>query len=303
MTQAAAGRLVDSGLVRAHPELFGERDPRNGRRRALLGRRGALDWRVLVRLRHLLQPRFAGAPRSRYSRRAGAISPSPATSAQLALADPSKSGSAVKAFEMVIQQQMNLRAAELARRGRDPDHGQREARRAKDGTRAMRLIRRIGGNARYFTDSASKIPLDVAMGDAAAGMCIDFYGRFQSETHRRTAAPRGSVSSTPRGGTAMDADPIALLRGAPHRELALEFMEFVISPEGQKTLEFQGRHARRSRALRAAPAPHFARALRPRSTTAFAPIPTSTPTKRRARSSTTRRGPARSFARSPSSFA
>jgi ABC-type glycerol-3-phosphate transport system substrate-binding protein len=44
---------------------------------------------------------------------------------------------------------------------------------------------------------------------------------------------------TPRGGTSMGADPIGLLRGAPHRELALEFMEFVLSEEGQKIWNFK----------------------------------------------------------------
>ena len=34
---------------------------------------------------------------------------------------------------------------------------------------------------RYFTDSGVKIPLDVATGEAAAGMCIDFFGRFEGE--------------------------------------------------------------------------------------------------------------------------
>ena len=37
----------------------------------------------------------------------------------------------------------------------------------------------------------------------------------------------------------MDADPIALLRGAPHRELAVSFIEFVMSLEGQKLWGFK----------------------------------------------------------------
>src|SRR6185295_10772406 len=34
-------------------------------------------------------------------------------------------------------------------------------------------------------------------------------------------------------------DPIALLRGAPHRELAIAFIDFVLSDEGQKLWGFQ----------------------------------------------------------------
>ena len=45
----------------------------------------------------------------------------------------------------------------------------------------MRLLMRIGANSRYFTDASTKIAIDVAAGEAAAGMTIDFYGRFQSE--------------------------------------------------------------------------------------------------------------------------
>ena len=99
----------------------------------------------------------------------------------------------------------------------------------------MRLIRRFGANARYFSDAAPKIALDIANGDAAAGMCIDFYGRFQSE-----AAPHGRMGfNMPRGGSAITADPIALLRGAPHRELALGFIDFVLSVDGQKLWDFK----------------------------------------------------------------
>ena len=103
--------------------------------------------------------------------------------------------------------------------------------------RAMRLIRRIAANARYFSSQGTQTALDIAMGDAAAGMCIDFYGRFQSETPGGGAGRLGFV--TPHGGTAVDADPIALLRGAPHRELAVDFMEFVLSEEGQKLWNFR----------------------------------------------------------------
>jgi ABC-type glycerol-3-phosphate transport system substrate-binding protein len=79
--------------------------------------------------------------------------------------------------------------------------------------------------------------LDIAMGDAAAGMCVDFYGRFQSET---PGAGKGRLAFiTPHGGTAVDTDPIGLFRGAPHPELATAFIEFVLSREGQKLWSFR----------------------------------------------------------------
>lgn len=132
---------------------------------------------------------------------------------QLGVADPTKSGSIAKAFEMIIQQQMHEAS--------DPAVGWENG---------LRLIQLIGANARYFTDSASKVPIDVAAGDAAAGLAIDFYARFQAEV-----AGRGRMEYvTPRGGSSVSADPISLLRGAPQREVAVRFIEFVLSREGQR---------------------------------------------------------------------
>jgi ABC-type glycerol-3-phosphate transport system substrate-binding protein len=74
----------------------------------------------------------------------------------------------------------------------------------------------------------------VQAGDAAAGMCVDFYGRFESEAVRRPDGSSRLVYVTPRGGSSTGADSIGLFRGAPHAALAREFIEFVISPQGQK---------------------------------------------------------------------
>ena len=136
----------------------------------------------------------------------------------VALADPTQSGSAAKAFELIIQQQ-------IAEAGGDPVEGWK---------RGLALIRRIAANARYFSDSATRIVWDVESGDAAAGMAIDFYGRFQSEAVRRPDGTSRMRYVTPEGGSSFGADPIGLLRGAPNPGLAREFIAFVLSPEGQK---------------------------------------------------------------------
>jgi hypothetical protein len=39
---------------------------------------------------------------------------------------------------------------------------------------------------------------------------------------------------TPAGGSSVSCDPISLLRGAEHRELAVHFIEFVLSEDGQR---------------------------------------------------------------------
>ncbi len=67
-------------------------------------------------------------------------------------------------------------------------------------------------------------------GSAAAGMCIDFYGRFGSD---QPGPGRRLRFALPEGGSSMGSDPIALLRGAPAPDLGRSFIEFVLSPEGQ----------------------------------------------------------------------
>ena len=134
----------------------------------------------------------------------------------LALADPTKSGSVARAFELLVQSEMQRAAA------------------MDDGwANGLRLIQRMSANARYFTDSASKIPQDVGQGNAAAGMCIDFYGRsFAEELTSKSGDPR-VVWIAPLGGTTLSGDPVAVLKGAPHAEVAQDFVEFCLRPEAQ----------------------------------------------------------------------
>ena len=92
------------------------------------------------------------------------------------------------------------------------------------------VLRRVFANARYFTSSSAQVPVDVSAGEAAAGMCIDFYGRFQSGAIGGDRV--GYVD--PRHMTATTPDPISILRGAPHRELARQFVIWVLSKDGQR---------------------------------------------------------------------
>jgi ABC-type Fe3+ transport system substrate-binding protein len=154
---------------------------------------------------------------------------------QIALADPGRSASVTKAFEMLIQQEMQREIAALQKNPgkRTPaevmDDGVR-----RGWTAGLRLIQEISANARYFSDTSTKITLDVARGDAAAGMCIDFYGRTMEEDLRRPGGTSRVGFVMPVGGTSVSVDPIGLLRGAPEPGCATAFIEFVLSPEGQK---------------------------------------------------------------------
>ena len=237
--QAAAGRLVDSGFIREHPALFGPgpmQIPQSLGGETFWDRDGTWFGCVLSAFgicynKDVLARIGINQPPGNWQDLAR-----PEYFGELALADPNMSGSVNKAFEMIIQQQ--IARQEGAANGLDTNRGAAGV--AEGWTRAMRIIQAMGANTRYFTDSAPKIPMDVADGDAAAGMAIDFYGRFQGESTRdpRTGRERMHYFNPP-GGTSTGVDPIGLLRGAPHRELALAFMEYVMSIDGQKLWDFK----------------------------------------------------------------
>lgn len=220
--QAKAGRLVDCGFATAHPELFGD-----GAGKIPETLSGEPFWDPQGRWIGNVVSSFGICYNMDSLARLG-IAPPPARWADLAeprffheiaLANPTQSSSVNKAFEMLIQQQMSEAG---------------EAGVAEGWARAMRLLMKIGANARYFTDSSTKIALDVEAGEAAAGMTIDFYGRFQSEAVRKPDGSSRLQYVNAAGGTSVGVDPIGLFRGAPNPELAREFIAFVMSPDGQK---------------------------------------------------------------------
>jgi ABC-type Fe3+ transport system substrate-binding protein len=229
---ASAGRLVDSGVIAAHPELFGKQIPETLGGEPLWDPKGA--WLGVC------MSAFGIAYNVDSISRLGIAQPpaqwddlaDPRYANELALADPTQSGSVAKAFEMILQQEIAAVAGDLTEGSRGSKGGQQNI--ALGWVRGMQLIQRISANARYFTDSATEIPYSVQAGDAAAGMCIDFYGRFESEAVRRPDGTSRLVYVTPRSGSSTGADSIGLFRGAPHAALAREFIEFVISPAGQK---------------------------------------------------------------------
>ncbi len=153
----------------------------------------------------------------------------PAWRGQIAVADPTKSGTVAAMFEVILQIEMQ---AALAAAGKDPAA---RATAAETGwTNGLRLIQRIAANARYWTDSSTKIPLDVADGEAVAGICVDFYGRNFVERLERTNGTSRLRFLAPRGATTISPQPVAMLRGAPHAELATRFIEYLLSPEAQR---------------------------------------------------------------------
>ena len=215
---AARGFAVDGGVKQRHPELFndavipqsfgGDRlyDP-DGRYYGVVLSTFGICYNV-DRLAELADP----APPQKWSDLAEVKYFN-----TLALADPSKSGSANKCFEIVIQQHM----AEAG----DPAAGWRTG---------LSRIRRMFANTRRLSDSASQVVRDISDGNAAAGMAIDTYGISEMTWSAAHFDGRSRiVYVTPRGGTAVSADPVQLLRGAPNRRVAEEFIDFLLSREGQ----------------------------------------------------------------------
>lgn len=119
------------------------------------------------------------------------------------MADPSHSGSVRTTYDAILQNY-------------GPERG-------------WATLRRMSANARYFANSSTKVPIDVSAGEAAAGVCIDFYGRAQAEA---VGGERMGYIA-PADATVITADPVAVLRGAPHRELAERFVRFLLTQEGQ----------------------------------------------------------------------
>lgn len=127
---------------------------------------------------------------------------------QVALSDPGKSGSIAATYNTIL--------------------------RRLGWNEGWHELRKVYANARYFTASSSKVPVDVSQGEAAAGMCIDFYGRFQAGA---VADPDGTQRVgyiDPPGVTSTTADPISILRGAPSPELANQFVVWLLGPEAQQ---------------------------------------------------------------------
>ncbi|HQU08573.1 MAG: hypothetical protein B7X06_00435, partial [Verrucomicrobia bacterium 21-51-4] len=157
---------------------------------------------------------------------------------EVALCDPSKSGSARKAFELMIQEAMYRKKLALEQAGEPADLANKQAQ-IEGWISGLKLIQRISANARYFTDKSTKPTLDVSAGDCAVGMSIDYYGLSQAQSVWERSGSTRFGYLTPTIGSASEADPIAVLRGANNPLIALAFLEYVLSEQGQKLWAFQ----------------------------------------------------------------
>ena len=98
--------------------------------------------------------------------------------------------------------------------------------------KGIQLLTAMGGNARQFTASSSDPIKSIVSGDAAATLAIDFYAI--AKIGDLGADKLGFV--LPDGKTIIEGDPVSMLKGAPNRQTADRFVEFILSPEGQSIL-------------------------------------------------------------------
>ncbi|MDR0679145.1 MAG: ABC transporter substrate-binding protein [Puniceicoccales bacterium] len=241
--QADRGTIVDCGFLREHPELFCESciPPRVGDEplwdgegrwfgqclstlgilcnRAVLAARGLED-KDVGQWAQLTDPRLFGS---------------------VALADPTKSSALLKAYETIIQQQMLFRERELAGSGqRFSSEKERKMQIVGEGwLRGLRTLQLIAANTRYFADAPTKMILDVASGNSAVGIIVDFLGEAQAAFDRSRCGWDRLHFFSPPNGTVVSPDPIAVLRGAPNREVAKLFLEYILGEEGQKIIVFR----------------------------------------------------------------
>jgi iron(III) transport system substrate-binding protein len=118
--------------------------------------------------------------------------------------DPRKSGSVHMVYEIILQ--------------------------AYGWERGWRIITGLGANVRNFTNAASQIPKDVAIGEVAYGLAIDFYAWAQVK--EAGADKIGFVM--PDNLTIITPDGVGILKGAANLDAAKAFIRFVMSEEGQK---------------------------------------------------------------------
>jgi ABC-type Fe3+ transport system substrate-binding protein len=110
--------------------------------------------------------------------------------------------------------------------------------------KGWRILREMSANARYFASAATRVPVDVGQGEAAAGLSIDFYGRGQAQFMVKPGDDpnSGRVGYVdPEGAVYIDADPGSVINGAANPELAKRFLEFCLTIEGQALWQFPAR--------------------------------------------------------------
>lgn len=119
------------------------------------------------------------------------------------LADPMQSGSAAASYEMIVQSEDTWPIG-------------------------WAKLLSILGNAKKFYAGAGDAAEALPSGEVVVTTCIDFYG-----TNRMAKYPDILIYFSPKGQTAFNPDPIAILKNPPNPLLAQRMIDFVLSQDGQ----------------------------------------------------------------------
>ena len=121
-------------------------------------------------------------------------------------ADPRRSGSAHMFYEIILQ--------------------------AYGWDQGWDIIFGLSGNYRTFLANSSQAILDVVNGEVACSFAID----SQANAQISSAEKDNYIFTVPSQNSLFNGDGIAVLRDAPHYEIAKSFVEFSLSEAGQKLL-------------------------------------------------------------------
>lgn len=100
------------------------------------------------------------------------------------------------------------------------------------------LLNGLAGNTRKFTHSSSDPIKAVLTGDAAVATAINFYA-----VPKIASLGKENLGFVlPANATIFNSDPVAILKGAPHRVVAERFVDFVLSEQAQKILIYPKGH-------------------------------------------------------------
>jgi len=121
----------------------------------------------------------------------------------ISASDPRASGSALAIYEIILQ--------------------------AYGWDKGWAVLTELSGNTRNFLSSSAASVVEVGTGDAAYGVAIDQYGQAQVAYYGK----ENVTFTLPEGQTVITPDCIAILKNAPHLELARHFVDFTLSRDGQ----------------------------------------------------------------------
>jgi ABC-type Fe3+ transport system substrate-binding protein len=238
--QAQLGIVVECGFLREHPELFREDViPQFFAGEELWDREGRWFGQALSTFGILSNQTVLAANGIDYELNRWDQLAEPALFGLIALVDPAKSSASQKVYEVILQREIAVRLAELRQEHRRWSAADLERRALDEGwLRGLRLLLRISANARYYADAPTKMILDVSSGNSAVGITVSFMGQVQRMEDLRRSGTDRLRCAMPADGCTVSADPIAMLRGAPHPDVAKLFLEYVLGEDGQKVIAF-----------------------------------------------------------------